>query len=153
MSRRDGTKVARHKMPGKDADMIRLRRGGCDRRRQVLFTTQDNRTPSSTHHTVPYGTGSVMPRFQAFHAWLPSFRPSGTIHLQAHVERGPTQPVSKPLKTSRDARKSRKPWMSFQGQINAGRGDRTDSDQKLRTGPRKRPVFGRPRNYFARSSI
>lgn len=28
-----------------------------------------------TYHTVPYGTGLSMSRFQAFHTWLPSFGP------------------------------------------------------------------------------
>jgi hypothetical protein len=51
----------------------------------------DNRTPSATNHTVPYGTGFSMPRFQAFHAWLPSFSPYGT-NTPAHCVHAHARP-------------------------------------------------------------
>jgi hypothetical protein len=39
-----------------------------------------NRSPNlvCTNHTVPYGTDLHIAAFQAFHARLPSLRPSGT---------------------------------------------------------------------------
>ena len=52
------------------------RRERCDPRRRALLTLRTTR-PSAIDHTVPYGTDSLMARFQAFHAWLPSFVPTG----------------------------------------------------------------------------
>ena len=70
--------VARHEMPGKQADTIRpvgngVIRGGasCSSRKTIERPVQPDRT-------VPSGTGFSMARFQAFHAWLPSFGPYGT---------------------------------------------------------------------------
>ena len=48
--------VARHEMPGEYADMTPPVGNGVIRDTQTLSTFQDNRTPSPTNHTVPYGT-------------------------------------------------------------------------------------------------
>jgi hypothetical protein len=81
LSRRDKRMVARHEMPGKRVDMIRpvgngviLGRAGCSSRTII-------ERPAQPDHTVPYGTGLSTTCSQAFHAWLPSFGPSGTIRL------------------------------------------------------------------------
>ena len=71
------TVIARHEMPRKTATMIRPVGNGVISGARFRLSSE-NRASSPTDHTVPYGTGSWMPRFQAFHAWLPSFRPSGT---------------------------------------------------------------------------
>jgi hypothetical protein len=69
--------VAWHEMPGKRANMIRpvgkgviLGGAGCSSRTII-------ERPAQPDHTVPYGTGLSTTRYQAFHARLPSFHPSG----------------------------------------------------------------------------
>jgi adenosylcobinamide-phosphate synthase len=72
------TMVARHEVPGKTTTMIRPVGNGMIILARLGQPSEANGTPSPIGHTVPYGTGCSMPRFQAFHAWLPSIRPSGT---------------------------------------------------------------------------
>ena len=48
--------VAWHEMPGEYTDMTPPVGNGVIRDTQTLSTFQDNRTPSPTNHTVPYGT-------------------------------------------------------------------------------------------------
>jgi hypothetical protein len=74
--------VARHVMPGKRVGMIRPVGNGMIRGARSRPSCNTIERPRQPDHTVPYGTGSSMPRFQAFHAWLPSFRPYGTLPLQ-----------------------------------------------------------------------
>jgi hypothetical protein len=89
LSRRDRMMVARHEMPGIGRKTIRavghglmeLRRPplndgfmGVQRRSNAKWQSAVRVTP----HTVPYGTDVSGGRFQAFHAWLPSFSPFGT---------------------------------------------------------------------------
>ncbi len=71
-SRRDEMMVARHKMPGKSPDMIRPAGNGMIRGASPIAPRYQLIIP------YPNGTGFLMPRFQAFHAWLPSRSPSGT---------------------------------------------------------------------------
>jgi hypothetical protein len=78
--------VARHEMPGKSAEMIRPVGNGLIDRRGRRFVLNGGRSVARHDHTVPYGTGFSTPLFQAFHAWLPSYHPSGTIYLRPHVE-------------------------------------------------------------------
>ena len=51
---------------------------GLMRGTELCSRAQHSTTPWSINHTVPYGTGSAIPHFQAFHAWLPSTGPYGT---------------------------------------------------------------------------
>jgi hypothetical protein len=79
LSRRDELMVARHEMPGHWSDPVRPVGNG-----MIGNASRDPSSPIKERavqnvHTVPYGTVSWMLRFQAFHAWLPSFRPFGTI--------------------------------------------------------------------------
>jgi len=77
--------VARHVMPGKRTGMIRPVGNGMIRGAWPCLSRKTVERPWQRDHTVPYGTGSSMPRFQAFHAWLRSFRPYGTIHLHPNI--------------------------------------------------------------------
>jgi hypothetical protein len=75
--------VARHEMPGKSTDTIRPVGNGVIRGTGVVHRPRPYEA-LATYHTVPYGTGLIVPRFQAFHAWLPSSRPYGT---ETHINR------------------------------------------------------------------
>jgi hypothetical protein len=57
--------------------------GMIDRRGRTIQQALDN--TDASNQTVPYGTASRMGRFQAFHARLPSFRPSGTHPTHQHM--------------------------------------------------------------------
>jgi hypothetical protein len=70
--------VARHEMPGKQAETIRPVGHGMIRDFQHYPTPKTMEREVQPDHTVPSGTGFSMARFQAFHAWLPSLGPSGT---------------------------------------------------------------------------
>ena len=74
-------KVARHEMHGKPTDTIRPVGNGviCIGVACLLVGTVRYARPPIIPY--PYGTGFWMPVFQAFHAWLPSFCPSGTETL------------------------------------------------------------------------
>ena len=72
------TVVAWHEVPGKTTTMIRPVGYGMISGTELCPSSKANGTPSSIDHTVSYGTGSSMPGFQAFHAWLPSYGPYGT---------------------------------------------------------------------------
>jgi hypothetical protein len=69
--------VAWHETPGNWLDAVRPIRNGliCGAWRYPSSAIKER--PVQTVHTVPYGTVSSMPGFQAFHAGLPSFYPSG----------------------------------------------------------------------------
>ena len=73
--------VARHEMPGKSPETIRPVGNGMIDRRARRFVLNGGRSLARHDHTVPSGTGFSTPLFQAFHAWLPSHRPCGTIRL------------------------------------------------------------------------
>src|SRR5258707_7835938 len=88
---------SRHEMPGKSTEMIRPVGNGMIDRRGRRFVLNGGRSVARHDHTVPFlrrhpgyggqdGTGFSTPLFQAFHAWLPSCRPSGTIYLPPNVE-------------------------------------------------------------------
>ena len=80
--------VARHEMPGKRADVTRpvlsaTARMATEEGNGVMYGPQScsQYETAQTHHpdhTVLYGTDPRWRLFQAFHAWLPSFRPYGT---------------------------------------------------------------------------
>jgi adenosylcobinamide-phosphate synthase len=70
--------VAWHEVPGKTTTMIRPVGNGAISGAKLRPASKTIRMPLEIDHTVPYGTGSRMPCFQAFHGWLPSFRPSRT---------------------------------------------------------------------------
>jgi hypothetical protein len=78
--------VARHEMPGKSTEMIRPVGNGMIDRRAHRFVLNGGRSLARHNHTVPYGTGLSTPLLQAFHTWLPSYRPSGTVSLRPNVE-------------------------------------------------------------------
>ena len=89
--------VARHEMPGKSTEMIRPVGNGMIDRRGRRFVLNGGRSVARHDHTVPFlrrhpgyggqdGTGLSTPLFQAFHTWLPSYRPSGTMYLRPNVE-------------------------------------------------------------------
>ena len=80
--------VAGHEMPGKRGKVTRpvlsaIARMATEEVNGVMcgpkscsrYKTAQTPRPE---HTVPYGTDSRWRLSQAFHAWLPSFRPSGT---------------------------------------------------------------------------
>jgi hypothetical protein len=69
-------KVARHGMPGMCHPEPRPVGYGMIGGEKGLLTWMVEKR-GATDHTVPYGTDHVC-LCQAFHAWLPSFRPSGT---------------------------------------------------------------------------
>jgi hypothetical protein len=71
--------VARHEMPGNRPNTIRPVGNGMIRAAWPCLSRKTIERPWQPDHTVPYGTGSSMPRFQALHAWLASLRPSGTL--------------------------------------------------------------------------
>jgi adenosylcobinamide-phosphate synthase len=70
--------VAWHEVPGKTTTLIRPVGNGMTSGTRVRPPAKTNSAPLRIDHTVPYGTGLSMPRSQAFHAWLPSYNPSGT---------------------------------------------------------------------------
>jgi hypothetical protein len=78
--------VARHEMPGKRPGMIRPVGNGMIRGARSCLSCKTLERPWQPDHTVPYGTGSSVRRFQAFHAWLPSSGPYGTINLLPNVD-------------------------------------------------------------------
>jgi hypothetical protein len=51
----------------------------------VIHRRRSNLTSSHRSLSVPYGTGSMIPPFQAFHAWLPSLYPPGQIGSRRSV--------------------------------------------------------------------
>jgi hypothetical protein len=63
--------VAWHEMPGEYTDMTPPVGNGVIRDTQTLSTFQDNRTPSPTNHTVPYGTIS---RCDVSRHFMPGYR-------------------------------------------------------------------------------
>jgi hypothetical protein len=73
--------VARYEMPGKQAGTIRPVGNGMIRRFRPFPSPKTIEHPVQPSHTVPSGTGFSVSRFQAFHAWLPSFGPSGTSRV------------------------------------------------------------------------
>ena len=87
------TMVAWHEVPGKTASKIRPGGNGVISCATFRPSSKGNNTRLSIDHTVPYGTGASLPLFQAFHAWLPSFRPSGTqtpmLAIRAFQEANP----------------------------------------------------------------
>jgi adenosylcobinamide-phosphate synthase len=84
--------VAWHAVPGKTTTVIRPVGNGVISGARVRPQAKRNDTPLPPDHTVPYGTGSSMARFQAFHAWLPSYYPSGTqTAILARMNRGQTK--------------------------------------------------------------
>jgi hypothetical protein len=76
--------VARHEMPGKHADMIRPVGDGLICGGESCPSRKTIEGPVKPDHTVPYGTRFLIPRFQAFHAWLPSSSPYGTMQLRPY---------------------------------------------------------------------
>jgi adenosylcobinamide-phosphate synthase len=72
------TMVARHAVPEKTTTVIRPVGNGVICGTEVCVRAKRNDTPLPPDHTVPYGTGSCMLRFQAFHAKLLPFCPFGT---------------------------------------------------------------------------
>ena len=95
--------VARHEMPGKAASrspsrLVRHSQDGdggrarCDRvaLRYVHHSRRNDALADQSYRSLR--DGSFLSISQAFHAWLPSFRPSGTevtfSHLEAHRFRG-----------------------------------------------------------------
>jgi len=78
--------VARHEMPGKSAEMIRPVGNGVIDRRGRRSALNGGRSATRHDRTVPYGTGFLTSLFQAFHASLPSYRPSGTIDLRPNID-------------------------------------------------------------------
>jgi hypothetical protein len=80
-SRRYQMMVARYEMPGRQAGTIRPGGNGLIRRFRSHPSPKTMERPVQPNHTVPSGTGFPVPRFQAFHAWLPSFGPSGTSRV------------------------------------------------------------------------
>jgi adenosylcobinamide-phosphate synthase len=78
--------VAWHEVPGKTTTMIRPGGNGLINGIRVRPPANTNSAPLPINHTVPYGTGSLMLRSQAFHAWLPSYSPSGTIHFYPYFD-------------------------------------------------------------------
>ncbi len=69
--------VARHEMPGKRGNMIRPVGNGVIRSATSVRGQRQNKYPYQP--IIPFPTGRLLTLgFQAFHAWLPSFRPSGT---------------------------------------------------------------------------
>jgi hypothetical protein len=101
LSRRDEMMVARHEMPAKRADMIRPVGNGMIRRFRPHPSHKTIERPVQPNHTVPYGTGFPVARFQAFHAWLPSFGPSGTCRAghdghagERHARNTPVRPYT-----------------------------------------------------------
>jgi hypothetical protein len=75
--------VARHKMPGAARSRSPSRRVRYDWLARTSDCLERWTRRGATVHTVPYGTDHVCTVSQAFHAWLPSFRPSGTQILNA----------------------------------------------------------------------
>ena len=69
--------VARHEMPGNASSREPSLRVRYDPLATAFDCLRRNKR-GAENHTVPYGTVPVLPVFQAFYAWLPSFRPSGT---------------------------------------------------------------------------
>jgi len=78
--------VARHEKPGKQAETVRPVGNGVIRGARLYPSPKTLERPFQSDHTVPYGTGFSVPRFQAFHAWLPTFLPSGTVHVHPYRE-------------------------------------------------------------------
>ena len=72
-------KVARHEMPGELTPKGPVPEGRYELVARETFITEGRRTPGCPNHTVPSGRdrGGWS---QAFHAWLPSFSPSGTMN-------------------------------------------------------------------------
>jgi hypothetical protein len=85
-------KVARHVTPGIGIGMIRPVGNGMIRVARSRPSGKTIERPRQHDHTVPYGTGFSMPRFQAFHAWLPSFHPYGTIPFRPYADLNRRQP-------------------------------------------------------------
>jgi hypothetical protein len=87
--------VARHEMPGKQAETVRPVGNGVIPGARPYPSSKTLERPLQPDHTVPYGTGFSVPRFQAFHAWLPSFRPSGTRVRSYHAfAQSPFRPIA-----------------------------------------------------------
>ena len=81
------TMVAWHEVPGKTTTVIRPGGNGVISGAKFRLPSKTNRALLPIDHTVPYGTVSSMPRFQAFHAWLPSYSPSGTpVTVLGHMD-------------------------------------------------------------------
>src|ERR1700757_305072 len=79
MSRRDQMMVARHEMPGNAAPENPSRRARYDwvARGVLLSCAMDAVGNGGSYRSLR--DGSYPRAYQAFHAWLPSFHPSGTI--------------------------------------------------------------------------
>jgi hypothetical protein len=71
-SRRDQMKVARHEMPGKSAGMFRPVGNGMIIDAGRGSPSQAIRRRRQPIKPYPTGRGLPLPRFQAFHTWLPS---------------------------------------------------------------------------------
>ena len=79
LSRRDYLMVARHEMPGNAASRTRpVGHGMIGLRGHVLWSCPVNKAAGHGSHRS-LRDGSLLAAFQAFHAWLPSLRPSGTV--------------------------------------------------------------------------
>jgi hypothetical protein len=107
LSRRDEMMVARYEMPGKQAGTIRPVGNGMIRRFGPHPSPKTKERPAQVDHTVPYGTGLSTARFQAFHAWLPSFGPSGTCpagHDGHAAERQASNTPVRPYTARRNSR-------------------------------------------------
>jgi hypothetical protein len=78
--------VARHEMPGNVAPRSPSRRVRYDRvARDVLMSwTMDRAGHQGSHRSLRDGLS--LPAFQAFHAWLPSCSPYGTLHVNPYRE-------------------------------------------------------------------
>ncbi len=84
--------VARHEMPGNAAPRNPSRRALCDRvAKGVLVSCTMNKDPR--HYSYrSLRDGSNLATFQAFHAWLPSSGPYGTINLLPNVDANGQRP-------------------------------------------------------------
>ena len=77
LSRRDQMMVARHGMHGTCPPETRPVGYGMIGWREGAIVADSG--PSVAPQITPFSTGRIMPtHYQAFHAWLPSFHPSGT---------------------------------------------------------------------------
>ena len=84
LSRRDEMMVARYEMPGNTSSKDPSRRVRYDRvgRGVLLSCTMSNSRRHGSYRSLR--DGSYPRPYQAFHAWLPSFGPSGTVRVRPH---------------------------------------------------------------------
>jgi hypothetical protein len=113
LSRRDLTMVARHEMPGMGAITDPSGKGRYDFVPRLNHAPdQKRRLPAQSYR--PSGTGVFFDTFQAFHAWLPSFSPSGTQRLPAQSFFNTSS--GQPPQGSLDAAKYVMRWVHFWSQ-------------------------------------